>query len=332
MPRIKTLIALFVFLFFFPFYSVCQERIDSRQEAREHYRQGEALYSQGRYEEAASEFEQALDLIGPPKLEYLQDVRKETQKVLYPAPVSSRQTALPKEKTAKKKEDKATQVTKPAVVLAPSPETKDGGGREYYLDIGDVLDVSVWQIPDLSRSEVIIRPDGRISFPLIGDIKAEGLTITQMDDSITEKLKSFVKNPEVSIMIRHFGEQANKIVVLGEIQAPGVYKFSGPPTISEVVASAGGYTKYAVLNSIMVIRGDVRTKPAVKRINLAQILKSGRLTHNIYLKPNDIVYVPRSFIGKLNTFLEVFQPAINDYMRSLDIRHLQDVVRSGTGI
>src|SRR3989338_638416 len=105
-----------------------------------------------------------------------------------------------------------------------------------------------------------------------------------------KKLKTYVKAPEASIMIRRFGEQANKVVILGEIPGPGVYKFSSPPTIIEAIASAGGYTRYAVLNSIMVIRGDVRTKPEVTRVNLAQIIKSCRLSENIFLKPNDIFY------------------------------------------
>ena len=214
----------------------------------------------------------------------------------------------------------------------PSPETQAAEQKEYYLEAGDVLDISVWQIPDLSRPEVIVRPDGRISFPLIGDITAEGLTITQIDDAITEKLKAYVKSPEVSIMIRRFGEQANKVVVLGEVIGPGIYKFSGPHSIAEVVAAAGGYTKYAVLNSIMIIRGDVRARPDVQRVNLADVLKSGRLKQNVYLKPNDIVYVPRSFIGKVNTFLEIFQPAINEYLQTLDARHLQQVVRTKAGI
>jgi polysaccharide export outer membrane protein len=209
-------------------------------------------------------------------------------------------------------------------VLKPPLEREE---KEYYIDIGDVLDISLWQMPDLSKSEVIVRPDGKISFPLIGDIKTEGLTLTESDIIMTEKLKAYVKAPEVSIMIRRFGEETNKVVILGEILSPGVYKFSGPPTITEVVASAGGYTKYAVLNSIMVISGDVRTKPEVVEVNLAQILKSGRLSENIFLKPNDIVYVPRSFIGNVNTFLEIFQPAINQYLQTLNARQLHNIVR-----
>ncbi len=179
---------------------------------------------------------------------------------------------------------------------------------------------------DLSNSEVIVRPDGKIYLPLIGDIEAEGLTFTQLDNTITEKLKAYVEIPEVSIALKSFGEDTNKVIVLGEVPGPGVYKFSSPPTITEVLASAGGYTKFAVLNSIMVIRGDVRTKPEVTRVNFAQIIKSGKLTENIILKPNDIVFVPRSFIGNINTFLEVFQPAVSAYMQTMNARVLQNTL------
>ncbi|MDD5553104.1 MAG: polysaccharide biosynthesis/export family protein [Candidatus Omnitrophica bacterium] len=298
-----------------------QERIDSRQEALMHYQQGKDFYSLGRYREATSEFEKALDLIGPPRLEFEAATREQAQKAITP------ETAP---KIEIKKPAQAPQ--EPAAEGAGSAEEQEHPEKEYYIDPGDVLDISVWQIPDLSKPEVIVRPDGKISFPLIGDLKAESLTLTQLDASITEKLKAYVKAPEVSVMIKRFGEQANKIVVLGEIFLPGVYKFGGPPSITEVVASAGGYTKYAVLNSIMVIRGDVRTRPEVLRVNFARIIKGSRLRENIFLKPNDIVYVPKSFIGNVNTFLEIFQPAINEYLQTLNARHLQHVVHSKGGV
>lgn len=313
-----------------------QERQNAKEEARQHYQQGKEYYSQGRYQEAASEFEKATEALTPARIQFEQTVEVEAKKAITPpAPAELPKKIQIKGKTEEEKKEEEKKggieeaVVAPALPKEISPLTEE---REYYLDVGDVLDISVWQIPDLSRPEVILRPDGKISFPLIGDIKAEGLTLTQLDNIITEKLKTYVKSPEVSVMIRYFGEQANKVVILGEIISPGVYKFGSAPTITEVIASAGGYTKYAVLNSIMIIRGDVRTKPEAVRVNVAQILKSGNLSQNIFLKPNDIIYVPRSFIGKINTFLEIFQPAINEYMQTLNARHLQQVVHSKGGI
>lgn len=336
-----------VILFFISFLTAgspclfAQEKVNAKEEAQQHYLQGKELYSQGRYQEATAEFEKAAAIINPPRIEFVDSVQKQAQKSI--SPPASTPAALTRGKTTdekiqekqEKKEKKEKKGKKETIAAKPAPEpapVPDAGEREYYIDVGDVLDISVWQVPDLSRGEVIVRPDGKVSFPLIGDIKAEGTTLTQLDNMITEKLKEFVRTPEVSIMIRSFGEDTNKVIILGEILSPGIYKFNEPPTITEAVAAAGGYTKYAVLNSIMVIRGGIRAKSAVERVNLAQILKTGKLTENIFLKPNDIVYAPRSFIGNVNTFLDVFQPAMSVYMQQLNARHLHHVVRKKGGI
>ncbi len=345
--RLKILTALFLFCIFR--YSPAADTSDiiphtpgpgerySSSESQEHYQTGKQFYSEGRYNEARSEFQKALDSINPPRLI---TQTPNVQQQLKPIQIVPPTVPVSKEKAAEKKKEKnKTEAGKPGVTKAGEAETMTAQApalvavaeaqeeREYYIDTGDVLDISVWQIPDLSKSEVIVRPDGKISFPLIGDLKAEGLTLTQLSNMITEKLKTYVKAPQVSIMIRRFGEHANmnKVVILGEVPGPGVYRSTGSSSIAEVIASAGGYTKYAVINSIMVIRGDVRNKPEVIRVNLAQVLK-GRLSQNILVKPNDIVYVPRSFVGNVNTFMELIQPAVSEYLQTLDVRRFQNIV------
>jgi polysaccharide export outer membrane protein len=260
------------------------------------------------------------------KEEYLKQLTGEKAKHQEELKAKQEELARQKEEGGKIEERKIEVAKIPA---EPQPALeREVAEREYYIGAGDVFDVSVWQVPDLSRPEVIVRPDGKLSLPLIGDIKAEGITLTQLSTIITERLKEYVKNPQVSVMLRRFGEQGNKVIVLGEIQNPGVYKFDGPPTVTEVIASAGGYTKYAVLNSVMIIRGDIRTKPEAIRVNFAKILQRNKVSENIVLKPNDIVYLPCSFVGKFNTFLEIIQPAINDYMSTLSSRQLQQSVHS----
>ncbi len=336
--KLKVLTALFLFsiLTYLPAQDRPAEVLHSPGErysgieARQHYQQGKDFYSAGRYEDARNEFEKALDSITPPRL--VTEKVEAQQKALEIVPSKAAAPmgkAVEKKKEEKNKEGSETGVTKVAATSAPAPEAeKAQEEREYYIDSGDVLDISVWQIPDLSKGEVIVRPDGKLSYPLIGDMKAEGLTLTQLGNIITEKLKTYVKAPQVSIMIRRFGEHGsmNKVVVLGEVLGPGVYRSTGSPTIAEIIASAGGYTKYAVINSIMVIRGDVRTKPEVIKINLAHILKGNKYSQNISLKPNDIVYVPRSLIGNLNTFMELIQPAISEYMQTMDARRFHNVM------
>lgn len=304
----------------------------SSGESRQHYLQGKEFYAQGRYEEARNEFERAVESISPPRLVTEQvSLAQKALEITPPKIVVLKEKTVKKKKEEKAKDDKAELIKEelisaPALRVAEEPQVEQVE-REYYIDVGDILDISVWQIPDLSKPEVIVRPDGKISFPLIGDIKAEGFTLTQLDNIITEKLKTYVKAPEVSIMIRRFGEQANKVSILGEVTAPGVYKFSSPPSVTEVVASAGGYTKYSVINSIMVIRGaGSGRKPEAIRINLAHILKGNKYSNNLALKPNDIIYVPRSFIGNMNTFMELIQPAISEYMQTMDARRFHNIM------
>ncbi|MFH1281852.1 MAG: polysaccharide biosynthesis/export family protein [Candidatus Omnitrophota bacterium] len=307
----------------------------SSEESRQHYLQGKDFYSQGRYTEARNEFEKAVGSTIPPRL--VTEKVGPAQKALDIMPAeltTSKEKIVKEQKEEKAKEDKEKGEKaelikgKPASSVAVF-EVREGQSiaREYYIDVGDVLDISVWQMPDLSKSEVIVRPDGKISFPLIGDVKVEGFTLTQLDDVITEQLKTYVKVPEVSIMLRQFGESTNRVSILGEVAAPGVYRYSGPPSLAEVVASAGGYTKYSVIKSVMVIRytGEGK-KPEVIRINLAHILKGNKYSNNIWLKPNDVVYVPRSPIGNLTTFTELIQPAISEYMQTMDARRFHNIM------
>jgi polysaccharide export outer membrane protein len=347
MNRPSNFILIFISLCFLilPLVVFAQEKVDARVEARQHYLKGKEYYSQGLYEEAGEEFNQAIELLSTSRFAFKESIEKQASKGITP-PDFKYGIKLETEKNKETKEAQAlppphkketTQITKKEeealekatpVLAAVQKEAPSSEEKEYYLGIGDVLDISVWKVPDLSRADVIIRPDGKLSFPLIGDINAEGLTLTQLDNTVTEKLKTYVKSPEVSVMIRRFGEQVSnyKVVILGEILSPGIYKFDAYPTITEAIASAGGYTKYAVLNSIIIIRGDIKTKPELIRTNVADILKTGDLSQNIVLKPNDIVYVPRSFIGKLNVFLELIQPALNEYFQTLNAKGLHNAV------
>jgi polysaccharide biosynthesis/export protein len=298
----------------------------SSEETRQHYQQGKDFYSKGRYIDARNEFEKAIESSSPPRLvtEKVTPQQK-TLDIMPPAKLDGSKVKL----VEKKKDEKIKPVKGALASSAATLEVKEESQvvREYHIDVGDVLDISVWQILDLSKPEVIVRPDGKISFPLIGDIEAEGLTLTQLDDIITEELKTYVKDPEVSIMLRRFGESTNKVSILGEVSSPGVYRYSGPPSLAEVIASAGGYTKYSVINSVMVIRytGEGK-KPEVIRINLAHILKGNKYSNNIWLKPNDVIYVPRSLIGNLTTFTELIQPAISEYMQTMDARRFHNIM------
>ncbi len=174
------------------------------------------------------------------------------------------------------------------------------GELEYTIGQGDVLDISVWEWPDLAKT-VIVRPDGRISFPLIGDLRVSGLTLTELDNQITENLKDYILSPEVSVMLKEFG--GRKVILLGEVTAQGVYQPKGDSTVLEAIALSGGFTNDAVTSSVIIIR-NVNKEPEAMRLNLSRAL-SGRdiAKNNISLQSQDIVYVPKKFIADLNYFL-----------------------------
>ena len=210
--------------------------------------------------------------------------------------------------------------------------------REYVICSGDVLDISVWKVADLSR-EVIVRPDGMISFPLIGNLESTGKTLTQLDDELTAKLSTYVKEPQVSVMIRAFGSKAEvledvflnempevsvvikklggkKVIVMGDVKAPGVFNFTTEIRIAEAVSLAGDFTKYAVRNSVVVIRGDINDKPEVIIADLVKLYKYGDFSQNILLQPQDIVFVPRTFVGNIADFIELIAPILDSVYRS----------------
>jgi len=161
-----------------------------------------------------------------------------------------------------------------------------------------VLYIAVWQNPDLTQ-DVIVRPDGMISFPLIGDVQATGLTITQLDAVVTEKLKEFIKFPEVSVSIKKIG--GTRVIILGQITTPGVFSVVGKKSIMEAVGMAGGFTRDAVPSSTILIRGGFNG-PSAQRINLSLVFK-GDLSKNIVLQSQDIIFIPRKFISDVNYFL-----------------------------
>jgi polysaccharide export outer membrane protein len=235
---------------------------DIEKEAEKHYQIGNFYYQQGRYKEANEEFQKALDLLS----------KRET--------VSAEQKA---------------QVEEKEVV------TEEKGARfEYVIGESDTLHISVWKNKDLDQ-DVIVRPDGKISFPLIGDVQAAGLSITQLDKEITERLREYIRYPEVSISIKKIG--GKRVVVLGQVENPGVYSVTGTERILEAIGLAGGFTEDAVASSVVLIRGGYES-PQAKRINLTRAINRGDMRLNVTLESEDVVFVPKKFIANVNYFLD----------------------------
>ncbi len=278
-------------LFGFCAVGLCQEK-DRKAEAKTHYDLGNILYQQGRFEEAQQEYQKAMEFLK-------QSEAGKTEKELL---------AIKEKLPAKVEKPAAKEKTKIRIPVV-----------EYAISEDDVLKISVWQNPDLDQ-EVIVRPDGMISFPLIGEVIVKGMTITELDQEITRRLSEFVRSPEVSISLKKIG--GSKVIVLGEVMGPGVYAVTGSKTILEAIGLAGGFSRDAVPSSIILIRGGF-SQPQAQRLNLSKVL-SGRevLQQNIALQAEDIIFVPKKFIADLSYFLsQVLDPLSKGAFTNRELRN-----------
>lgn len=166
----------------------------------------------------------------------------------------------------------------------------------YVLGATDVVQVSVWRNEDLSVS-VPVRPDGKISVPLVGDVQASGRTPTDLANDIEEQLARYIREPNVSIVVTSMGshEYNDRVRVTGAVEQPMSVPHRAGMTVLDVVLGAGGATPFASLNNAMLYRrvdGDVVAIP----IRLEDILNDGDVRTNYAIRPGDILSVPeRSF-------------------------------------
>ena len=161
-----------------------------------------------------------------------------------------------------------------------------GQTLEFRLGPEDVLDVFVWKEPDLSTT-VTVRPDGKISLPLAGELQASGKTAVEIQKDLTARLEQFIKEPVVTVIVKQINSL--KISVLGEVRKPDVYKIKNRVTVLDAVAMAGGFTDLARPNHIVVLR-KTPSGPARYIVNLNQLVENKNGTP-FYLQPLDTVYV-----------------------------------------
>lgn len=161
---------------------------------------------------------------------------------------------------------------------------------DYILGPEDVLEITVWRNVDLSKT-VTVRPDGKISLPLIGDVSAVGKTTVQLADEISGKLKEYKENPQVTILVKEVNSYA--IYVLGEVAHPGKFPLKSKTTLLQAVTVAGGFTPTAARNKIVVFRfaKDGTSQIKIKASYDDIVLREGS-NQNIELKPGDQIVVP----------------------------------------
>jgi len=177
------------------------------------------------------------------------------------------------------------------VVAAPTPTTPVPTPSElasaYQIGPEDVLEISVWKNPELSRT-VPVRPDGKVSLPLVNDIQASGLTPIDLRDQVTAKLSEYIPAPEVSVIVREV--HSRKVTVAGAVKLPGRYELKSTMTVLEVIALAQGLTDFASKDRIVILRQNGQKTERIP-FNYRKINDSAQ-QDNFLVRPGDIVFVP----------------------------------------
>lgn len=168
--------------------------------------------------------------------------------------------------------------------------------QNYQLAPGDVLEISVWGYEDLQIKEIPVRPDGKIAFPLVGEVQAGGLSPTELSQTITDSLSNYVKNPIVTVNI--FKYRTTRVYVLGEVAKPGMYELEKRHNLLDAVGIAGAYTKYAAKKKVYVIRKEQEAVNTKVKVDLLNLLEKGDMSQNIVLNEGDVVFLTKS--GKLD--------------------------------
>jgi len=158
----------------------------------------------------------------------------------------------------------------------------------YLIGPNDILSIYVWKEAELTR-EVTVMPDGRVTFPLAGEIVAQGQTVTQLKKSITQKLEKYVTAPEVTVIVRE--SRSQMIYTIGKVVRPGPYPLTSSMTILQALSIAGGFTEWADQKDIVIVRRQAGKEIQIP-FNYKEFTSGQNLEKNIMLQPGDTIVVP----------------------------------------
>ena len=179
---------------------------------------------------------------------------------------------------------------------ASSATAANETGFEYRIGAGDRLSVFVWRNPDLSVQAIPVRPDGKISSPLVEDMQAAGRTPAALAQEIEKVLSNYVKEPVVTVTVTDFmGASSDQVRVTGEVRTPKSFPYRQDMTLLDVLIDVGGFTDFASGNRSTLVR-SVGGKQQAFRVRLDDLLKDGDITANMALQPGDVIIVPESIL------------------------------------
>ena len=175
--------------------------------------------------------------------------------------------------------------------------------REYRIQPGDQLDIKLFYNPELNE-QLTVRSDGRITLQLVNDVVAAGRTPAELTELLNQAYATELENPKVAVIVR--SSVADKVYVDGEVNRAGLVTLTGPTTVLQSISQAGGMREAAQAKQVLVLRKGEDGKVAAIQVNLERALEGGEQSQDILLRPNDIVYVPRSTISNVNTWMDQY--------------------------
>ncbi|MGH7029303.1 MAG: XrtA/PEP-CTERM system exopolysaccharide export protein, partial [Stellaceae bacterium] len=176
--------------------------------------------------------------------------------------------------------------------LPPAPPASSLPSSQYIIGPGDKLNIFVWRNPELSVT-VDVRPDGRLSIPLVNDVVAIGKTPTQLGDELEQRLAKYIKEPVVTVIAEGFvGPFTEQVRVIGEAAQPRALSYSTGMTALDAMIEVGGLTRYAAGNDAVIVR-TINGRQATYSVHLDDLIKEGDVSSNVALQPGDILIIPQ---------------------------------------
>jgi polysaccharide export outer membrane protein len=186
---------------------------------------------------------------------------------------------------------------------APGAQAEGRSGPEYRIQVGDQLEIKFFYSPELNE-QVTVRPDGRISLQLIPELVVTDLTVSKLTSELTERYAADLNQPRVTVIVREYGSQ--RVFVDGEVGRPGIVPILGQMTALQAISQAGGMKDTARTTEVIVIRRGAASTPVAFRVDLKRARDGRDLAQDVSLAPLDIVYVPRSRVANVNSWLDKY--------------------------
>lgn len=181
------------------------------------------------------------------------------------------------------------QLPAPEVAVRSIPPAAKNTPDNFVIGSDDVLSINVWKEPEITRS-IPVRSDGKISLPLVGEIQASGQTPQQLEEVISDKLRSYISDPQVTVIVQQINSQ--KFNILGQVQKPGSYPLIQSTTVLDAIAAAGGLRDFAKKKSIYILRASANGGSSKIDFNYKAVIDGKHPEQNIKIEPRDTIVVP----------------------------------------